>query len=331
MSFERGDSAYCQGQLVSVLNKADPSGLRFFVRFPDGSTAGVRLADLSAAPKDAAPVVMAPSPSFNEIPPALVGLKQMLTKFDPRDFDSFVAIMKTAHSLEVLDLNQAAHDLNVTGSTIWNWTNGTLRPPPQTMRAAVQLINQGIGASIVSAQERARERLQERIREGGRQGDKPVESLGGEAAYVQVLEIADETYSIEIRESSGMFEATCPQRSDLKVRASTRVDLMIDVKSILLSGGPEIGIESQPDAVSDAPEPSLGGAELSPPPKPETVAEVLPKRVLKQMQAVIQQSEGKNESADAIDSEPPVAKTPVQPDASDALALLSKIDNLRKR
>lgn len=230
--------ALCRGERVTIVRQADAHGLRFFVRFPDGTTAGVRAADLSPIAESGGPVAATtpPAPS-SSIPPAFVGLKQKITAFDSRNFDAFVEIMRLARMLSVVDLNMMAHDLNVSGSTLANWTQGSLRPPNRMMAEAVQYIDRGIGAAIVVEHERARERLQNSINNTSAQAHLGgPESLAVEARpQIQVLEIAGETYTIEVREGADGFQATCPQRPGLRVTASNRVDLMIDVKTLILN------------------------------------------------------------------------------------------------
>lgn len=250
------DRAFCRGHVVEILQRVayganQSDGARYLVRFPDGVTAGVRQADLGDIPADFVSKGLKPSSS---IPAAFVGLKQKIARFDPKDYKGWVEIMQQTYSLRAVDLNQLAQDLNVTGSTIYNWTQGVLRPSPSKMAEAVKVINQGIGAAIIREQEYERERRQEQINsEGPSAAAQLPKTIGDSQVAIQILEIGGQSFTVEVRQTADGLEATCPQRPGVLAKSENRVDLMIDIKSMLLADVPPSPTPPPPEPPRDKP------------------------------------------------------------------------------
>lgn len=231
-----------KGQIVTVLRQADQHGLLYFVRLPTGEGVGVRAAELEDLSKEEQEQAsQAPAPiqqTRNAIPPAYVGLKKKIQQFDPRNFQDFVEIMTLNYTLKVCDMNEMSSALNVTGSNLFSWTQGTLRPPPRVMMEAVRYIDSQIGSAIVRAQEEARHRKQNEVNRVDTEPEfrDTARSLGALSnASVQVMEVGGQTYTVEISESSGGLVARVPELSGIIVKADHQVDLMIDLKSQILN------------------------------------------------------------------------------------------------
>ena len=345
MAYKSGDKAMCRGQVVEVQRSADSNGLRYFVRFPDGNAAGVRGADLTPATPEQVKGVQFQNAVY-EIPPAYVGLQKNIVAFDPRNFPDFAAILSMGQSLGVVDPNVMAKEMRVTGSTLYNWTKGALRPPNHVMVEAVAYIKSHISAAIVDRREEDRLQLQQRLQSPDEQRhltpeEKVAKSVGGmgeAVAEVQVLTVGSSSYSVEIRQNGDLLEATSPQVAGLKVTADNRVDMMIDLKRLLLAK--QAGVDL----------PQLGDVEEGSPVLPETTTVVVPPLPPARAAAPVEPSptfkarleaRAKEiedllaENAKAAPPAPPpepkvAAPRPPRPapDASDAMDILLKIDSL---
>lgn len=236
---ENGEDALFRGERVSILQKSDSNGIRYVIRLR-GQPLAVRGVELSEAPKlkESERPETRSAPPVLSIPPAFVGLKKKIVDFKPTDFDRFSEILTMAMSLEVVDPNIMASEMSVSLSTLYNWARRSLKPPNRVMSEAVQYVNQHIAEAIAARMDSDRLRLQEQVNATGSApapgGEARSVATTEQAASVQVLEVQGQTYTIEVRQNGDLMEASCPDLPGLKAVADNPIDMIIDMKRLLI-------------------------------------------------------------------------------------------------